>query len=36
MKIYNHCLKNGISRTKEFEKKRLAKSVVHKRGEIWL
>ncbi|MCX5636924.1 MAG: DNA photolyase [Planctomycetota bacterium] len=29
MKVYNYCLKNGISRTKEFEKKRLAEYAVN-------
>ena len=29
MKVYNHYLKNGISRTKEFEKKRLAEFAVN-------
>jgi DNA repair photolyase len=29
MKVYNYCLKNGISRTKEFEKKQLAEFAVN-------
>lgn len=29
MKVYNYCLKKGISRTKEFEKKRLAEYAVN-------
>ena len=29
MKVYNHYLKNGISRTKEFEKKHLAEFAVN-------
>jgi len=29
MKVYDYCLKNGISRTKEFEKKLLAELSVN-------